>query len=352
MCNSSEQLSDILNSNLNDAFYRTLGSTRLLDAIYIFGISPLACVGLVFNVASFLLLCFSKQLKSNLLYKYLTVYTLNNCGICLLMSLSVLTLSPRYYPLYLSIYSRVQKCILLKMLYLTLYCVNRVLEILILLQRLANFNSSFLKFRASNILVYLCILCACTALNVPFLQMVKSNEQICTDLEAFKQTLAFTVCQNTEFYDTTFGYVIRSLALLCRECLTLCVEISMSILLIVYFRRFLASRKIIAPIVINHLTDSAENISSARQHDFSFRKTTYIITQFSISSVILNSLNFALLLIIVQLTDQVVISFVALFVVLTVIAKPFLTIILLFKIDRHFRHFIKDQFRKCVFWKR
>ena len=355
MCNYSEQLSIILNSNLSDEFYHSLGSTALLDAIYIFGISPLACVGFIFNFGSFLLLCFSKQLKSNLLYKYLTVYTLNNCGICLLMSLSVLTLSPRYYPLYLSIYSRVQKCILLKMLYLTLYCVNRVLEILILLQRLANFNSSFLKFRAFNVLVYLCILCTCTALNVPFLQTIKSDEQICTELSAFKRTLEFTVCQGSDFYDSSLGYAIRSVALFIQECITLFVEIAMSILLIVYFRRFLAKRHLFGPNVdIHHQTTTATNSVrhfTESMHELSFRKATWTITEFSISSVMLNTLNFVILLVIVQLTNEVTISFIALFAVMAVITKPFLTIFLLVKIDKHFRHFIRDKLGKYAFWK-
>ena len=353
MCNYSEQLSDILNSNLSDAFYFSLGSTELLDAIYIFGISPLACVGFFFNFGSFLLLCFSKQLKNNLLYKYLIAYTFNNCGICLLLSLSVLSVSPRYYPWYLSVFSRIHKCILTKILYLTIYSVNRVLEILILLQRLANFNSFFQKFKTFNILVYSIILCTCAALNVPFLQMVKSDDQIRNDLEKFKHTFEFNVCANNQLHDTLFGIISRSISVVCQDLLSLCVEIGMTILLIVYFKRFLAIKRRLAPFVKNYVDTNAleHTISDISNHQVSFRKTTSIITHFSLSSLVLNVLNFVLMLIIIELNSHVKINLVGLCVVLTAISKPFLTIILLFKIDKKIRNSINKKLRRYGFLK-
>ena len=357
MCNYSEQLSDVLNSNLSDAFYLSIGSNKLLDAIYIFGISPLACIGLIFNISCFILLCFSKQLKNNLLYQYLTVYTFNNIGLCFLLSLSVLSVSPRYYPWYLSVFSRIHKCILTRFLYLAIYFSNRILEILILVQRLANFNAVFSKFKSFNIIVYLFfIVCTCVAISLPFLQKVKSDEKICNDLEKFeqilqfKQTFEFNVCENYPFNDTLLGIIIKSIAVLCREFLTLCVEIVISILLIVYFRRFLANRQTIVPVTMNDCAHFNGRISVARHHELSFRKTTFYITQFSISSLILNSLNFGLLLFLTEITSQVTINLVGIFVVLTVISKPFLTIILLFKIDKHFRHFIRDKLGQYFLW--
>ena len=187
-------------------------------------------------------------------------------------------------------------------------------------------------------------MCTCLALNIPFFQMSKPDKQICNDLEKFKQTLVFNVCENNDFIDITLlGILIKSFSVFCREFLTLCVEIALSILLIVYFRRFLASRQTIVPIPAIHRTTSAErNIYlNARNHELA--KATYIITQFSISSVILNTLNFGLLVFFTGINSTVTSNLLGVFAVLTIISKPFLTIILLFKIEKNFIHFIRDK---------
>ena len=149
-------LDDMLQSNLSELFYQSLGSTPLSDTLYMFVISPLAFVAFVMNMVSFVLIIGSDELKCNLIYKYLVLYAFNNSVFCLLISASFCTLAFRYFPWSFSLFSRVHRCYILNFVVISFVIVNKVLEILIICHRLSLFKAMFRKVNTAHLRHPLC----------------------------------------------------------------------------------------------------------------------------------------------------------------------------------------------------
>ena len=89
------QIYFLLQSNQSQRFYTLLGSTPLVDFTFIFVLSPLAFICLSVNTFVFIILLRSQVHFVDLLNKFLLLYLFNNLMICLLVSFTFASMSPR-----------------------------------------------------------------------------------------------------------------------------------------------------------------------------------------------------------------------------------------------------------------
>ncbi len=96
---------------IKSIYYLIVGSTWRYDSIYLFLITPMGLLGVLFNSVSFGIFI-SKKFRNQALFKYLQVYTFNSLILSATFSGSFL-ISPRYlFDLSHSISARIFKCYL------------------------------------------------------------------------------------------------------------------------------------------------------------------------------------------------------------------------------------------------
>ena len=342
--NYSLLLDSLVRSNESELFYTMLGSTRLIDSFYVFFVSPLALVGLVFNALAFGVLVRSSKERRHvdfLLYKYLLFYVFNNILLCLIISLAFMSMSPRYFPWFYSIWARIQRCIMMSSVSLTLMAINRLLELLILCQRLANFRPQFKRIGDAS-WTWTCVLVVALScvLNIPFFRNVKSDAQLADDLQHFDANVAFTYCAKDAFYNNTWVNYSKTVSTFLRDFAIVCAEFALSAALIFCCRRFLASKAI--------ASNSSQSIPMAAIQTISttlpkpsvvrFKRTTHTIAQFSLVSVSVNLATFAFFILFTPSYNNLIINqLLAAVLVFAAVLKPFLTIVVLYKIDKNVR---------------
>ena len=125
-----------------DLLYERIGSTWVLDSVYLFAIAPISFMGTILNLFSFYILLRIK-IDQTMLYKYLAFYSLNGSLICFFISFTLTCYSPRYYPFYFSYFSRFNRAFLAPLVSTVIYFMCNILDILIALERLAIFVKKF-----------------------------------------------------------------------------------------------------------------------------------------------------------------------------------------------------------------
>ena len=338
MSNVSLELQELLSSNLSELFFINIGSSWTIDAIYLFAIVPLAFIGLVFNLISCILLTLSKKLNNIGLYRYIIAYTLNNVFVCFVNLFSFCSLAPRFVHFFYSPASRLHRCFIVSYLIPTFIFVGRVIEILILCDRLANFNAKFKRIvtlvSVRTLVVFYVI---GMVINLPafFNRETKSDEQLWNDIAQFNVTHMISYCYKEPFMRSSIGNGLLIGAALLRDLGTLCVEISLSFSLTVSFRRFLAAKK-------SHFQSRSplahSDISPPKSaHHVSLEKLTLTITRFSLFSVSSNTAYMICFLITSFTYNNFVTIPVLLVIILILLIKPIVTILFFLKLDKNFK---------------
>ena len=344
MANYTLQLDLILQSNQSELFYAIIGSTPWIDSFYLFAVSPLAFASFAFNTFAFVILLRSNgpDHTTDLLQKYLVVYVLNNAILCLVMSLAWLGMSPRYSPWFYSVFARIHRCILLEMLNLTLLTINRALEVLIICQRLANFRDIYKRIGSlSWTRTYAVIVLVSFFINVPFYRNIKSDAQLEHDLAHFNRSVLFTYCARDMFYNNPVINYSKAVSTFLHELLLLCVELALSVMLIVYFKRFIAAKSLVIamPTLACLRRTSALMPPPPPQRELQFKRTTRTVAQFSVFSVIASVVLLVFFILCLPSYNNLIInSILAAVLIFSVIFKPIVTILVLYKIDRNVRN--------------
>ena len=321
------ELDAILHSNLSELFYTHIGSTWTLDTVNLYVIEPLALIGFLFNLVCCALLALSKDLRSVGLYRYIIAYALNNTMMCFVPIFAFSSFAPRYFPLFCSTFSRVHRCLMAGYVSPTLYFVARIIEMLIVCDRLANFKPIFKRI-VHHLPVHILplVYLACALINLPlmFARLVKSDDQLLHDLRAFNTTRSISLCARDPFMTKPFGNAIMLTSTFVRDFVTLGVEVALRCTLSVCFRRFLDAKAL-----------HTRAASTPRPQDVSFRRTTLTITRFSVLSILANVANLIGFLVIALSYNTLVAVETSLFLTLLFITKPIMTIFILFKLDKN-----------------
>ena len=342
----ASELDSILHSNLSELFYQSIGSTWFTDTIFLYVLTPLDIISLVFNVSCCFGVASNAKMLTNLpLYRILFAYAVNNCLVAAVIMFSFSAGAPRYIPFFFSIYSRIHRCFFVNYVLAVLYFVGKMLEILILFERLGNFYprlkaqlASAHLFRMRTTLPIIFVFAAVFSIPFYLRRTVKSDELLLEELMHFNETRIMYYCHQSPLVSTTAGLTFLFLSVLIREFLTLGVEIALSVWLVVSFRRFLTFKL------------SAHNYQESLSRVFmrsagiraangfrlaSFRKTTRTIMSFAIVSVAFNMAYSILYLLLAYITSNTFGTNASALFILMLITKPFQTFYVFYKLDKN-----------------
>ena len=302
-----------------------------------FVLSPLAAIGLAINSFALAVLLRSRMHRVDLLNKYLLFYLFNNLIVCLTISVTFVSMSPRYFPWFCSTFARIHRCVVLDLVPSTFLTINRALEILIICQRLANFKASFKRIeRISWKKTYGLIVIVSVLINAPFFRNIKDDQQLADDLQHFEPNAIYIYCARDFLYDSKWVVYAKAVVTLFRDLFSVCIELAMSILLVIYLRRFIATKiRTINSTVVS--IPSSQTCSQQSQRNESFKRTTRTIVQFSLFSVVSKLIIFVFYIVFTFNYNGLIINSFMIVIIFGVILKPFLTIFVLCKIDKNVR---------------
>jgi hypothetical protein len=218
---------------IDENFYKKIGSTWIIDSIYLAIISPIGFIGFILNLFCFAILCKIK-IKETKIYEYLKIYSLNSSLICLTFGFFFMSHSPRYFKDFTNYYVKFFVCRLFAYGTISLYFFNNVLDILIILDRISIFKPKLNVFRLDKPYV-LCsiafVMCFLINLFYYFSIDIASNE-------SYFESNSISYCEQNEFGKTRHGFILNLLLIVLRDIITLMLEIISSILVIHYYNKY------------------------------------------------------------------------------------------------------------------
>jgi hypothetical protein len=220
---------------LTEELFLRLGSTWIIDSIYLFVIPPFSIIGFFLNLSFlFALDSFVGSDKAKL-YKYLMVYSFNSSILCLLHVFTFLTLSPRYFQHSFLYFTKFYRCKILSYFSICLCLFGNILDIMIALDRLCTFlNERFYDFNSAKPYTKcFAFFILSLIINIPILYSLKIMEND----ELFNDNAVY-FCGQTDFARSKIGIIINIILVVFRDILTLIIEIVLTSLSLFYYKKY------------------------------------------------------------------------------------------------------------------
>ena len=322
---------------IDEAFYQRIGSTWVIDSIYLAVISPMGLIGFVLNLFCFGVLLKIK-IKGTKTYEYLKIYSLNSALICLAFGFFFISNSPRYFKDFTNYYVKFFTCRIFGYGTISLYFFNNLLDILIILDHIAIFKPKLnvLHLHKPYILCSI-IFIACFSINSCyfFSTDIVSNE-------VFFQSNSISYCEQNEFGKTSHGFLLNMIVIILRDIVTLILEIISSVLLIYYYDKY---KKMSLQILarenrINEVNVLNKTILELNRHKREKRQQllfmTIILSIFSFVTHIIVAVVFVFLVFVI-FENRLIFFSMVLFGSFSMVFKHFLTIFILYFFNVNFK---------------
>ena len=332
-----------LYSNISELVLIKIGSTWVDDTIYLFFLPPLAFVALIMQMLAFIvfLRIGTSASHNHFLYYYLRANTLISTFECALVVFEMFAYSPRYIRFAtLSMFTRVYQCFMVNYIGTTLCVVVNILDLFVLLERLANFNVKWKRLlRFSPLTNLLITIVACSIINLPFYfyRVVISDEQLYTNLVNIQPNSTYILCDRASFISSSLGNVLTIFSALLKDVCTFVLEIYGCIQLVVYFRRFFSFK-----IGQQHGDVRPSKYDKNRQH----RKITLMVIVFSMFSI---QTHAAMIFLFFGFFLKLNIPHEQTIVMLVLTLKPLSNFFVFYYFDNNFKIACKKPFRKHHF---
>ena len=291
MTNISAEISLILSSNRSEEFFVSIGSTWLNNIFSAFVLPTLVGVAFVLNCVC---LWFFVKIKvcHPLLYNYLIATTVINSLQCVVYFPTFYTYSARYFIYdYFAWIPTFYRCIVVNYVMTTLCFVVSIFDLFILVERLCVFNVNFKKIMRfstkTNILITFIL---CPIINLPFFFMkrMRSESEFAESIASNLQTSGsqwMMMCEKpNSLMRSAFGKVLIGSEMLVKDVSTLVFEIYGSVLLLVYFKRFLAFKQ-----NVSTLRDASSIINGTYCMPRNNKKLTHMVIILSIFSIAMHT---------------------------------------------------------------
>ena len=143
--NITQHMTAINFDKLKENYYEIIGSTWLVDSVYVFLVTPMATISFCLNLLSFVaFIKIKNQQSSSNLTNYFKIYTLSSLIASFVSGLYLFT-APHYFSFVNSYWIGIY-CCKISQYCLTLYFFCNVLDCFILFERLTNFVDQLKKY--------------------------------------------------------------------------------------------------------------------------------------------------------------------------------------------------------------
>lgn len=222
-----------------DELLTAFGSTWALDHINIYPFTFFGIVGLFLNLFGLLVFVNSRfQLQ---LYKYMRVYSLVNALICLFSSFWFINISIRVFPFTNSYWTQVLSVKVLLPLTNLLYFYSGCLDVLILVERISQYNVKVKQFfKLSPYVQCIIFLVVCTVLDFAYFWFY---DAMCQTLPV-RDIGNYTICfyKDSQFTKSTLGQFFTFFLIALRDVILLLVIIILNIYLNWSFKKFMLKK--------------------------------------------------------------------------------------------------------------
>jgi hypothetical protein len=218
---------------ITESFLLQLSSTWALDSIYLFSVVPIGITSVLLNSIGFGVLC-RIHINATNLYKYLRVYSLNSSLMSLIISCMFLSFSARYFDFFREPIGIWYRCRVFGYGMLSLYLFNNLLDILVVLLRLAIFVPK-LRFLESMrpLFVSFSLLVVSLIVHSPLLILYDTV----SDYEVVT-TKAISYCALSQLGKSKPGIFLNILVIFVRDFLTIILEVVISYMSVFYYVKF------------------------------------------------------------------------------------------------------------------
>ena len=317
--------------NQKELIYEKVGSSWLLDSIYLFVISPISLIGFILNICCFFVLLPKLKIKQTKLYKYLRIYSLNSSLICFLHVFLFISFSPRYFDIAFEYVARFYRCKVLGYFCVCLYLFGNMLDILIALDRISIYlNGKLDKFNQMKPYTKcFCLFIICMLTNLPILLSI--TVYINDDLTDLNKSI-YLNCIQTDFMRTKFGMILNLALIFTRDILTLIFELSCFGLLFYYYKYATIQFK---KYYVSQARSVSMNLSKLKKKNYRGRKLLLMSIYFSIISIVLHTIFLitTFIALFLQVEDSIRFAFIILTLVVSIILKHFLNVFILYKFN-------------------
>lgn len=324
----------MFNFTNNDLVYkvRINTTTWLIDTLYLFLIVPLASLGVLSKIISFVVFN-RKEFKKNSHYTYLKIYAL----ICLFIDFHLILFISHlpYYLFDLSIseFARVFRCLMVPSYGLKLLAfVSNSMDIVLNLERASNFNINLKFFKKLSPYLVCFILCLiCFLINFPSSYLLRISD-------AYELFSKFEFCQKTEFSQSLIGYSISITIFLIEGPLLLILVVLSSFLAHFSMKSYFSNKT--ESIIINESSSMTKKINNLEKR---ITFITILITFFSFCfHLILFNLNVCFFILNVDKSIYIFLHF----VIILVLAIKSSCLVLVFFLNKQFKKGFKKLFIK------
>ena len=302
--------------NKSEFFYERIASTLILDSLYLYFLTPFGIITLISNITCFIIIQRHKlNAKKTCFYKYIKVYQINNIVMSLLITCTFFSFSPRHLPDYISFgyLAKVLRCKINPYVLNSLTYFTDLLDIIIVLDRISIFLK---KIKQVNSCYKSCLIGFLIALFISLPSIFWYNTR--TDQEfnncsiQFECLKTFTYCSiNENMFNHYLGQILNFIVILIKDIITLIIEFSLSLILLIQFRKFLTkkARHLGVGIKLNNLNDKNILKKSTKRNNFLLDNRLSLITIYlSISSFILHLCTFTTGVLIIVFKGNIIYS--------------------------------------------
>lgn len=286
------------NQSLNIEFIlNSIGSYYILDVLYFFVELPLNVIGIILNIFCIIII---KKLHNGIpLYTYLLFFVINSLLTNILSSVIFLSRSRRYFFLFGTYDIKAFDSYGYIPIATTLYFINSVIDIFILLDRISNFIQKIKNIlsRVSPFKICIIIIISCSLINIPifFVYVPKSIKINFSN----NQTYSFYIVSVSEIIKTKAGNIMIFTLYSIRDILTLIIEICLNFVTIRFIRNHIGKknqmRKSITLMLstANSLVENKETFIRGRSlSQLSETRSTMMVIIISMLNILVHSLLF------------------------------------------------------------
>jgi hypothetical protein len=220
-----------------------MGSTVLLDTLYVYLITPIGLLGFILNLISLIILC--KLNSKQTVYIYFKVYTIVGMLVCATLMLMLFVRAPRYLRTVFTYLGSIYRCKIFTAIF-SVFLFGTLINICILFERISNFKPIFKNYFRKK---PAWIICTCLAIsiviNIPLYMSVDARPE--SDFqEAFQNYDAignFMYCSRPAHSTTLVGRILLFLSSFFNGCLFLVIEIVVNFLSLYKFKKFYKNKK-------------------------------------------------------------------------------------------------------------
>ncbi len=269
--------------DLWDMLMFQIGSTWVLDSLYIYLNTSIGLLGAILNILSLFVLF--RINENQAFYTYMKILTTNGIIVCIILFSYSFSRSPRYLSFAFSLGPSLIRCYITTS-FTVLVQFGNSMNIFILFERIAYFKPRLKRIFKENVfmLSFIAFL-ASILVNLPafFLNETRNQSEFEMALTDYKKVQVTDFCRRSSFSKTLYGSILLLMSSFIKDFLFLLVEIILTLISVYYIKEFFKKKTVISTISNSSITKTVTSQAVSIQSNDNLLNSS-IISNFKVLS--------------------------------------------------------------------